>query len=124
MRTITTLAVALCLFALPALAEHPATGRWEGAIALPSSKLAVVIELEPSGDRWKGTVSIPEQGADHLPLELLDIGQKTVSFRIAGLPGAPSFAGTIAEGKIEGTFTQDGQRFPFKVTHPKAKEVK
>jgi hypothetical protein len=104
---------------MPAFAAHPAAGRWEGAIVLPASKLAVVIELEPSGDRWKGTISIPDQGAENLPLELLDIGQNKVSFRIAGLPGAPSFAGTIADGRIEGTYTQDGQRFPFDVAHPK-----
>ena len=79
----------------------------------------MIIDLEPNGDRWKGTVSLPEQGANDLPLELLDIGQSKVSFRIAGLPGAPSFAGTIAGGKLEGTYTQDGQRFPFSVERMK-----
>jgi hypothetical protein len=122
MRSITTFALVLCLLAVPAFAAHPATGRWEGAIVLPSSKLAVVIDLEPSGDRWKGTVTFPEQGAEKLPLELLDIYQGSVSFRIAGLPGAPSFAGKVAGGKIDGTYTQDGQTFPFSVARVKAKE--
>lgn len=115
------LLVALCL-AVPLFAQD---GRWEGAIALPTGKLAMQIDLERDGAAWKGDITIPAQGARDLPLEAISVEGAKVSFQIAGIPGTPTFSGTVVDDKddkIEGAFTQGGQTFPFTLTRAAAQD--
>ena len=84
---------------------------------MPGTKLAVEVDLALADGTWTGDVSIPAQGARDLPLGGIVVDGSAVRFAIAGVPGEPTFQGTLADDgrSIEGTFTQGGQAFPFRL---------
>ena len=115
--------VALCAaFATigrPALAQAPAAsaaGRWEGAISVPGTELAITVTLT-AGPKWSGTIDIPAQGASAMPLGDVIVQGSAISFTLPGVPGEPAFKGTLSPDgtTISGTFTQAGQGIPFKL---------
>jgi pimeloyl-ACP methyl ester carboxylesterase len=116
----------LCLSLLLAtrLLAQPSSpsGHWEGSIKLPGAELTLQVFLEERGGAWSGTISIPQQGAKDLPLARIRSAQGSVEFAIAAVPGEPFFKGTLGQGgRIEGTFTQGGQSFPYSLHRPGAK---
>lgn len=88
-------------------------GHWEGSISLPGAGLDIMVDLTSTGEDWSGTIDIPMQGAKGLPLAGIAVSGDEVRFSIADIPGSPSFAGSLADGAIKGSFTQGGQSFPF-----------
>jgi pimeloyl-ACP methyl ester carboxylesterase len=88
-------------------------GHWEGSIEIPGATLGVLVDLHNKDGYWVGTIDIPMQAASGLPLEGIRIGETDVEFAIANIPGAPTFRGKLADGRIAGEFTQGGQTFPF-----------
>ena len=101
-----------------ATAQTPAAaGRWEGAISLPGTELAITVTLTAPGAAWSGTIDIPAQGARGLTLGDVVVQGSAVSFTLPSVPGAPAFKGTLAPdgGSISGTFIQGGQSLPFKL---------
>ncbi len=90
-------------------------GHWEGEIEIPGMALQVLVDLEAAADGWRGTIAIPMQGARGLPLTGIEIGGERVRFAIQGVPGDPTFDGTLAQGEIRGRFTQGGATFPFRL---------
>lgn len=114
------IAVLLLFVFLPlcAQASDGLSGHWKGAIQLPGTPLEVEIQIKKSpAAEWTGTISIPLQQAKDLPLTGFEVKGEAVRFAIAGIPGDPTFSGTLntETGLIEGTFTQGGQEFPFKL---------
>lgn len=102
--------------AAAARAESPvpgAAGHWEGAIVLPGQELGIKVDLAGEGGAWSGTIDIPMQGATGLPLEHVRAAGDSVVFAIAKIPGAPTFHGLLADGRLSGDFTQNGMTFPF-----------
>ncbi|HEY0783289.1 MAG TPA: alpha/beta fold hydrolase [Thermoanaerobaculia bacterium] len=94
----------------------PAAGHWEGAITLPPGDLQVLVDLVHDAAGWSGTIDIPMQSAKGLPLEDVTVQDGKVRFKIRGIPGEPTFDGTLtASGKpeIAGNFTQGGATLPF-----------
>ena len=108
------LAVVALLFAFSLFAAG-VEGRWAGTIDVPGTKLEVEVDLEAAPPGWKGDITIPAQGARDLPLEAIAVEGAKASFRIAGVPGSPTFEGTLSEdGEVlSGTFRQGGGAFPF-----------
>lgn len=107
--------LALCLtVSVPAWADG-LEGHWEGTIEVPGQALDVDLDFTTDGKEWSGTISIPAQGARDLPLEQITAQKNAVSFAITGIPGAPTFSGTLSEDgdSITGDFSQGGQTFPF-----------
>lgn len=108
----------IALFPLSLLSgeELSLAGHWEGAAELPGMKLDLNIDFTQKEDgSWTGDISIPAQSAKDLPLGNISFKGRDVSFDITGVPGNPSFKGTLSEDgqKIAGQFTQGGQTFPF-----------
>lgn len=102
--------------AVAAQAPTPqAKGLWEGALTTPAGDLQVVVRLEPDAQQWSGTIDIPAQGAKALPLENIAIDGRSVRFTIAGVPGSPTFAGTLSDegSSILGDFTQGPAKLTF-----------
>jgi CubicO group peptidase (beta-lactamase class C family) len=108
--------VAIAAGAGAAAAAGPA-GHWEGAIDVPGAKLAVEVDLTQDGDAWKGTISIPLQNAKDLPLTHFKVTESTVDFEIQGVPGMPTFHGSLSPdgAKVAGDFLQAGGKFPFEL---------
>jgi len=106
-----------CLLAIVALlaqatapAPEPAVpetlaGDWNGAITLPGDQeLAFGVTIRPDGT---GTLDIPSQGIDDLPLSRVEARGKSLTFVVDGIPGAPTWGGTLRDdGRIAGTFRQ------------------
>ena len=88
-------------------------GRWDGAIEIPGSPLAVSVELQPLRKGWRGTIDIPSQNTLGAPLGEVEVEGQAVRFVIEGIPGTPAFDGTLAGNVVKGTFSQSGQSFPF-----------
>ncbi len=91
-------------------------GTWRGEIQIPGSPLGVVVKLSAGSDgAFAGTIDIPQQGATALPLTNMTQNGASVGFTISGIPGNPTFSGTVGDGgsAITGTFTQGGASFPF-----------
>lgn len=119
------LLVALALFVglsvVPAAAAAESSGlegHWEGTIEIPGQELEIDLDFARDGETWAGDISIPAQGARDLPLVGIVVEAAAVSFAIQGVPGEPTFVGTLSEdGKsVSGDFTQSGQTFPFTLT--------
>lgn len=91
------------------------SGHWEGAIEAPGQPLVVIVDLEESDGTWSGTIDIPAQGASDLPLTGVSVDGETVRFTINGVPGEPTFEGTLAGGEISGEFSQGPARLPFRL---------
>ncbi len=94
-----------------------AAGHWEGSIETPGQALVVMVDLAETDGTWSGTIDIPAQGADGLPLSdvSVDADGGAVRFTIQGVPGEPTFEGTLAGGEIAGEFSQGPARFPFRL---------
>lgn len=99
---------------LPAQPANPA-GHWEGSIEAPGQPLVVQIDLEEADGAWSGTIDIPAQGAVGLALKDVSVDGETIRFAINGVPGEPTFEGTLADGEMTGEFAQGSARLPFKL---------
>ncbi len=97
-------------------AQEAATieGVWKGTIDIPGSPLE--IEATFTGQTiLSGTIDIPAQRAKDLKLINCSIDGARVRFTIDGIPGSPTFDGTLntAGDSIAGDFKQGGATFPF-----------
>lgn len=103
----------------PAAAADAATlaGNWSGVIKLPGMELKIQVALVAAGGAWSGTIDIPQQGAKGLKLDAIEANDDEVSFRIAGIPGDPTFVGRPdGAARISGQFSQGGASFPFELS--------
>ena len=121
LRTAAAAAIVAMIWALAAgsaLAQTPAAGHWEGAIAVPGQELKVIIDLKADAGKWQGTIEIPAQKLKGFPLEKIAATGDTISFVMPNVPGEPSFKGTVAkDGKtMAGDFSQGGGTVPFSLT--------
>lgn len=92
-------------------------GNWSGSIKLPGMELKIQVVLAQADGAWTGTIDIPQQGARGLKLEAIELNDDEVSFRIAGIPGEPTFSGKPdGTGRIGGDFSQGGTTFPFELS--------
>jgi CubicO group peptidase (beta-lactamase class C family) len=117
LRFVSTVVSAFFLTIVTAYSQSPSTpaGHWEGVIQLPGKALDISVELAGSGGTWSGTIDIPAQGAHALPLEKLAFEPPKVRFAISGIPGEPTFDGTLAGDSITGAFRQGGASLPFRL---------
>lgn len=97
--------------------EKSAGGGWQGAIELPGTDLGISVALELVSDEWRGTIDIPAQNARNVKLSDVLVEGRTVSWKLPGVPGDPSFFGRLSpDGEaITGQFSQGGKTFPFKL---------
>lgn len=118
-RAAAMLLLLLTVLAAPILAAEAAgpAGHWDGEIEIPGTKLGIDVDLAQEGGVWKGDISIPLQNAKDLPLTNIKVDGAAVEFEIQGVPGTPTFHGTLsADGaKIAGDFIQGGGKFPFEL---------
>jgi hypothetical protein len=113
-----TAPIALLVFAHVALAQsaRDASGHWEGAIQVPGKDIAIQVDLAKSNKgEWMGAIDIPSQNAKGFPLSSIAVKGSSVAFVMKGIPGDPSFDGTLsANGKsLSGNFTQGGAALTF-----------
>jgi CubicO group peptidase (beta-lactamase class C family) len=118
-------AAAMAAVAFTAADVPSPQGRWRGAIELPGQSLEVLVRITPAeGGVWGGTIDIPAQGARNLTLTGFEVDSGRVRFSISGIPGDPTFQGTLSAegqgGSLAGDFTQGGRTFPFRLRRSEA----
>lgn len=118
-KNLTLWACALMLAAV-AVADNPVTqpavdGHWEGSIAIPGRALEINVDFETVDGVLRGDISIPAQMIRDMELGDVALDGDQIHFKIPGVPGVPTFNGTVASGKITGPFTQAGAEFPFEL---------
>lgn len=98
------------------------SGDWQGEIRLPGQPLSVTIHLKQADGSWSGTIDIPQQKAKDLTLSDFTVADGVISFKIKGVPGEPTFKGSLdAQGaSLSGKFSQGGQSFEFGLTRASA----
>ncbi len=116
--TLAVIVAAAVSIPVPALAQSPVIGRWDGAIQLQRSEMTVSVTIEPDGDGgWMGSIEIPARRAEPLPLGNIFVDGEFVSFSVEGTSGDPAFAGTISGGRrFAGLFSEGDVTFPFQLT--------
>lgn len=94
-------------------------GTWNGSIQIPNQPLPISISFEED-EQLTGSISISVQGVKGYPLSDIKIDKSDISFAMKIQGQHITFDGTIEKESIEGTFTQNGQSFPFELKKGKA----
>lgn len=112
---LTLVVTALVAAAQPAAAP---SGHWEGTIQVPGQELKIEVDLKNTADKWEGTISIPAQNLKAFPLSSISTRGDSVSFAMKGVPGEPTFNGTLSKDSktMSGDFSQGGGTIPFTLT--------
>src|SRR5262245_52689005 len=106
----------LSLLTVSGLAQAPKIeGQWYGTINPPGANFDVAVNFQRRGDGWTGTL-LMENGAS-LPLKNITAEGNAVSFVVVSKNEDVSFKGTLSNAEeMSGKFTQDGMKFPFKLS--------
>ncbi|MBT2570820.1 hypothetical protein [Planococcus sp. ISL-110] len=91
-------------------------GSWEGAIQVLNQPLAITVLF----DGQQAAISIPVQGIVDFPLTAIDFNDPSIHFEMNIQNQQLLFDGTLEQETIAGTFTQQGQSFPFELTRAAA----
>lgn len=105
---------------MPALfaEEFSLAGHWVGHINVNGQILNIDIDFTQQKDQtWQGDITIPQQNAKDLPLNTITITPEQISFKIANIPGDPTFQGKFSTtgDLLSGRFLQAGQTYTFEL---------
>ena len=123
-RHLMTIAAVLGIIVLAGLAAaqaadpKPFIGSWKGTIAIAGAELEIGLNFKlDEAKKVVGTFDSITQGAFGLGLTAIEIKDKTITCMIDGVPGDPTFKGTLDETgkKIAGEFVQGGYAGTFAV---------
>lgn len=102
-------------------AQNDLTGKWQGAIEIPGTKLELSIDLMKEDGQWKGDLDIPIQKIKDMKLAELTISATEISFKLPEVGGNANYKGTIkGPDHIDGTFSQGGGNFPMNLIRQSA----
>ena len=94
-------------------------GVWNGSIQIPNQPLPIVLTF----NKTSGTISIPAQGLSDYALRSVTLNDTDVFFEMDIQGQRITFDGKVAQDNITGTFTQQGQSFPFELIKGSPEEV-
>src|SRR5699024_809377 len=89
-------------------------GFWDGSIKIPNQPLHIIVSFQDH-DTLSGDISIPIQGVDEHPFSSIEKDDGSIVFTMEIGGQSMTFNGEASDDKIEGTFTQAGQTFPFEL---------
>ncbi|MEK4387764.1 alpha/beta fold hydrolase [Solibacillus sp. FSL W7-1464] len=89
--------------------EEALLGKWQGMIEIPQSPLEIILNLEEAS----GSISVPAQGLIDFAFESINYNGSDVAITINLAGSLVKITGTLNNGTIEGTFTQNGQSYPI-----------
>lgn len=94
-------------------------GVWNGSIHIPNQPLPIALTF----DKTIGTISIPAQGLSDYALTSVTLNGTDILFQMDIQGQRITFDGQVAQDNIMGTFTQQGQSFPFELSKGTLDEV-
>ncbi len=89
-------------------------GSWKGELEFQGIKLPLILNIKKNGSLYSSTMDSPKQGAKDIPVDKTDFVNNELSFEQKML-GA-TYKGKLTNGKIEGTFSQNGMQLPLAFT--------
>ncbi|MFL6539558.1 MAG: hypothetical protein ACJ8HU_02245, partial [Chthoniobacterales bacterium] len=117
-----TIALLFVFLAVTAFADAPASGRWEGTIAIPGQDLSVVVDLaQDNAGQWQGSIIVSPMRISGAAVSDISVDASTVSFAIKSAladqrAGPAKFAGQFAsDGTLAGDFIQGGNTARFRL---------
>lgn len=110
MKTKTVFVLAVLLFASLFQAQT-IEGSWKGELEFQGMKLPLILNIKKNGSLYSSTMDSPKQGAKDIPVDKTDFVNNELSFEQKML-GA-TYKGKLINGKIEGTFSQNGMQLPL-----------
>lgn len=117
----TKLLVSIAVFAT-SLCAQPASfeGAWSGTLEAGEQHIRVVLHVSNKDGKLSATMDSPDQGATGIPIDSVTVEGNRIRFSIQALTAA--YEGVLDAGKIDGTFSQAGQKLPlvFERAKPKA----
>lgn len=109
------------LFAIVAFAAqaqvNPTTaliGSWSGKLNVGSMSLTIVLNLEQADGYVVVTLDSPDQGAKGIPTYKEYLSDDSVAVKMESLRA--TYRARLKDGKLEGTFAQNGMSFPLVMT--------
>jgi hypothetical protein len=107
----------LITFVAPARAwAQDPVGKWDGKVELPGGPLEVHLDLKHTDEGWSGNIVIPTESARATGLKQIQVSGRHVTF-VVDARGGPAFDGMLEKNgtRLDGTFTQAGFDYPFKL---------
>lgn len=95
-------------------AEEKIDGDWHGTINIPGQPLPIQLTFK-NEDSLIGAISIPIQGISDYPLSKVKLTDPEIIFTMDIQGDLLTFDGEIHNETMEGSFTQNGQTFPFEL---------
>ena len=120
-KTVTILVAILALagaVAAQSTDPKPFLGAWKGTLSIAGQELQIGLNFSlDQAKKIQGTFDSISQGGFGLKLGSFEIKDKTITFVLENVPGAPSFKGTVdgTGKKLTGDFTQGGYAGKFSV---------
>lgn len=102
-----------------AVAATTVEGAWQGALAIGSTRLRLVVNIRRTSAGWTGTLVSIDQGSRDVPIDVVKVDGDRVSLALSKV-GA-RYEARLAGDKLTGTFTQSGAVLPLeleKTTNP------
>lgn len=104
--------VMLVMFSVPAFADGLG-GDWTGNLQVtPQVALKLVFHIsQPGAETAVVTLDSPDQGAFGIPTEVKQLTDDTIVLAVPMIN--MTYEGTLKDGKIDGTFKQNGMTLPL-----------
>ena len=116
-KTIVTLLIAL--FSMTGLAQVKSTtallGSWSGKLDIGPASLTLVFHLEQADGKVKVTMDSPDQSANGIPCKEEFLSDDSLALKIQQLN--LTYSARLKDGKLDGTFTQNGFSMPLVLTN-------
>lgn len=87
--------------------SNPLVGDWKGDIRVSGVvlKIAAHFELDKKS-KLSGSLDIISQSANGIVLDEITLDRESISFKMKGVGGNPTFTGVLNEGKLKGKYSQ------------------
>ena len=108
------LSIILTIAAITADAQVDLIGSWTGKLDLGVAKLTIVINLKQADGHVNVTMDSPDQSVKGIPCEKDFLSYDSLAVSVKSINA--SYGGRLKDGKIVGTFTQNGMSLPLVLT--------
>lgn len=118
----TFLITLLSLLSAMSHAQNDIVGVWEGKLAVtPAYSLKLVLRIAPEGEKLSATMDSPDQGAFGIPVTAISFENQELNLSVSSL--VMSYKGKFADGRISGTFIQQGHSLPLSLERKSEEKV-
>lgn len=115
MKTRIFILLALSAVAVLPLLAQDLRGTWHGDLNVGGQKLGLIFHFDKDGNgKCSGKMDVPQQGAKGIPADVMLLTGDSVSLQIPAI--RVSYSGKLENGFIEGTYQQNGMKFPLNLT--------